>query len=115
MARDSLPGMRGIDMAREALGRAIPERDFQQQVLDYARLCGWRAYHAFDSRRSEPGFPDLVLVRGDRLIFAELKTLSGRLEASQLEWLNELGAVETVESMCWRPGDWAEIEETLKR
>lgn len=113
---DRLPGTRGIDMAREALGRAVSERDFQQQVLDVARLYGWRVFHAFDSRRSEPGFPDLVLVRGDRLIFAELKSRNGRLEAEQLEWLGALDAVSTVESVCWRePDSWPDIEEALKR
>lgn len=113
--REQLPGTRGIDLAREALGRAVSERDFMGQVVDYARLSGWRAYHTYDSRRCEPGFPDLVLVRGNRLVFAELKTRTGRLEAEQLEWLGALDMVDTVESTCWRPDDWAEIEEVLKR
>lgn len=119
---DQLPGTRGIDMAREALdtargdkATAIPERAFQQQVLDLARLCGWRAYHAFDSRRSEPGFPDVVLVRGDRLIFAELKSRNGRVRAEQWDWLGDLGAVERVETHLWRPDDFDSIEEALKR
>lgn len=117
--REQLSGTRGIDMAREALRRAgglkETEHDFMQQVLDLARLTGWRAYHTHDSRRSEPGFPDLVLLRGDCLIFAELKTSSGRLTAAQLEWLGALDGVERVASVCWRPADWPEIEEALKR
>lgn len=115
MARDQLPGTRGIDMAREALGRALPERDFQQHVVDLAQLTGWRVYHAFDSRRSVPGFPDLVLVRGDRLIFVELKTRTGRVEREQWDWLEALGAAERVETYLWRPDDWPTIEEALKR
>src|SRR5688572_19177552 len=39
------------------------ERAFQAQVVKYARLMGWTAYHTHDSRRSQAGFPDLVLVR----------------------------------------------------
>lgn len=43
--------------------RWVRERDFQAAVMELARLLGWRVYHTWDSRKSEPGFPDLVLVR----------------------------------------------------
>lgn len=69
------------------------EAAFQQQVLQLAAFYGWRSYHTHDSRRSQPGFPDLVLVRGPDLIFAELKTDKGRIRPEQHEWLDALGAV----------------------
>ena len=47
-------------------------------VVDLARTLGWRVYHTYDSRRSQPGFPDLVLVR-ERILFLELKSETGKL------------------------------------
>lgn len=72
---------------------ALSERDFQAQVVQLAQLHGWLAYHTFDSRRSAAGFPDLVLVRGPELIFAELKTDHGTVRAEQDRWLASLEGV----------------------
>jgi hypothetical protein len=92
-----------------------------QQVRELARLCGFLCYHTHDSRRSVPGLPDLCMVEkngGDqpsRLIFAELKSDKGRLTAAQSEWLQALGQVPHVEVYCWRPADWDEIVDVLRR
>lgn len=51
----------------------LTEKAFQQRVVDFARITGWLAYHTWDSRKSEKGYPDLTLVRHPRLVFAELK------------------------------------------
>lgn len=93
----------------------ISEEVFQRQVLDLARLSGWRCYHTFDSRRSAAGFPDFVLVRPPVVLFAELKSEAGRLRPEQAAWLEALVACEGVEARLWRPGDWPEVEETLAR
>ena len=53
------------------------EAQFQAVVIEYAELHGWRVYHTHDSRRSQPGFLDLTMVRPPRLIFAELKSEDG--------------------------------------
>lgn len=74
----------------------LTERQFQQQVVDLARAFGWLAYHTFDSRRSAPGFPDLVLahpLRG-RVIFAELKREKGHVTQQQRGWIDALAHVE---------------------
>ncbi len=91
------------------------EKHFQSQVLELARLSGWRCYHTFDSRRSAPGFPDLVLVRPPVVLFAELKAEGGRVRPEQAAWLRVLGACPGVAVRLWRPGDWPEVEETLAR
>ena len=67
------------------------EAQFQRTVTEYAALTGWLWYHTHDSRRSHAGFPDLCLVRGDRLIFAELKSERGRVRLEQEAWLQALG------------------------
>jgi len=93
----------------------LPEKHFQAQVVELARLSGWLCYHTHDSRRSVAGFPDLVLVRVPVVLFAELKSESGRVRAGQGQWLEALGDSESVEARLWRPSDWPEIEEALRR
>jgi hypothetical protein len=92
----------------------MTEREFQQQVVDWAQINGWLVFHPFDSRRSEPGFPDLTMVRDGRLVFAELKTETGRVSGAQTEWLAGLEAA-GCEVRVWRPGDWPVIERALAR
>lgn len=92
----------------------ITEEQWQSQVLQLARLLKYRCYHTHDSRRSEPGFPDLVMVRGKRVIFAELKRETGRLTPSQHAWLRSLSEAGQ-EAYVWRPSDFDKVMETLKR
>lgn len=92
----------------------MTEPDFHRLVVELAELCGWLTFHDYDSRRSNPGFPDLVLVRPPRLIFAELKSQGGRVRKHQEIWLAALGECE-VETYLWRPADWPEIQEALRR
>ena len=93
----------------------MTEKEFLQQVRDLAKLCGWLVYHTYDSRRSPEGFPDLVLVRGNQIIFAELKSERGKARPEQRMWLDALEKVCNVEVHLWRPGDWNEIVERLGR
>jgi hypothetical protein len=95
----------------------VAERDFQAAVVELARLSGWRCYHTYDSRRSAHGFPDLVLVRDGRLLFAELKSERGRVTADQRAWLSLLEGCPGVEVYVWRPlaSSWPEIERVLSR
>jgi hypothetical protein len=98
--------------AREVLDRAMSETEFQEQVVQYARLNGWLVYHTYDSRRSAQGFPDLVLARGPYLIFAELKSERGRLTDEQAEWVAALRRTGQV-AYVWRPRQWDDIEAVL--
>jgi len=92
----------------------IKESEFEAQVRQLARLCGWLCYHTWRSIHSPAGFPDLVLVRADgrpgdaRLIFAELKTARGKLTAAQQQWLEALRQT-AAEVYVWRPDDWDAI------
>lgn len=70
----------------------VLEKDWQATVRQLADTLGYRrAYHTFDSRRSDTGFPDLVLVR-DRVVFLELKREKGRVSEAQRGWLTSLHA-----------------------
>lgn len=100
--------------ARAELDAAMSEKEFQQQVVDFARLKGWRVFHAFDSRRSAAGFPDLVLVRNGHLAFLELKTSKGRITAEQEQWIDDLNEVPAIDARVLRPQHWTEIEELLR-
>ena len=100
----------------------VSEKQFQDVVLRYAVLRNYRCYHTFDSRRSNPGFPDLVLVRTmpePQVVFAELKAQRGRLTPDQQDWGDLLSAVSehtngVMSYHLWRPDDWDEIEGILR-
>ena len=91
----------------------LSEKDWQEVVVAYARIKGWLVYHTHDSRRSAPGFPDLALARGGRLVFAELKREDGKLRPDQTTWVEALLAVAGVEVKVWRPSQWTDVRDTL--
>jgi hypothetical protein len=82
----------------------MTEAAFLQAVRDLAKTLGWQGYHTYRSDRSEPGFPDLVLMRPPLLLFRELKTDTGRLTAPQRRWIEELAACGQ-DVGVWRPAD----------
>ena len=90
----------------------VTEKDFTAAVRDLAKLFGWRWYHPFLSKWSEKGYPDVTLVR-ERIIFAELKTDTGKLTPSQEEWLAALKDA-SAETYVWRPRNFDAIVETLR-
>jgi hypothetical protein len=118
-------------MKEAAQLRDLPERVFTKQVIDLARWNGWRVAHFRPAltkggrwvtavQGDGAGFLDLVMVRGDRIIFAELKSADGKLRAEQerwylalLAWSACLGTAALV--TVWRPTDWPEIEKILAK
>ena len=99
--------------------RAISERDWQNQVHRLAHDLGWKYYHAPDNRpvhgriqKVVAGFPDCVLVKGNRLIFAELKKELGIVSEAQESWLAALAAT-GVECYVWRPSQMREVQQIL--
>lgn len=106
---------------------AISEKQFQQQILELAKLTGWRAAHFRPAQTAKGwrtpvsgdgrGFPDLVMCHPERglVIFAELKSDTGNLRPEQAAWLEALRACEGVEARLWRPSSWPEIEKTLTK
>lgn len=98
------------------------EHEFQKEVLALAKEHGWsHAYHSYFSKRSEEGFPDIVLVRPQtgELIFAELKAEKGRVTPAQQSWHRALCTTRSrgIGVFIWRPSDWNQgrIHEALVR
>lgn len=106
-------------MATASSEPRISEADLQQRIIDLALLRGWHIAH-FRAARTEKGwrtpvqghkgFPDLVLARRGRIIFAELKAANGKMSAEQEEWGIQLGA----RFVLWRPNDWPSIQRILE-
>ncbi len=91
---------------REEKIKLWSERYFQAQVLALARQLGYMVYHTYDSRRSEPGFPDLVMVKpGCPVLYRELKAEKGRTSEAQHRWLHSLIEADQ-DAAIWRPRDW---------
>ena len=117
---------------REVLDQAISEEAFQRQVVQLAHLYGWRVHAtrpAWTKKgwktpiQGDKGFPDLVLVKGGRLILAELKKEDGHLTQSQGEWLVALKGVSlpgdpdgprSFRYFVWWPSDWETIVAVLR-
>lgn len=85
----------------------LSESQFQQQVIDLARFHQYDiTYHNPDSRRSQAGFPDLVLISSSRrrALFRELKTEDGRFRPNQQAVLLAMVAA-GLDADVWRPSD----------
>lgn len=79
------------DEYRREINRSMTEKQWQQRVEMALRQAGALVYHAYDSRKSAPGYPDVTAVMPDgRLLFAELKTESVKLSEHQHRWLAAL-------------------------
>lgn len=103
----------------------MTEREFQHSVMELAELSGWETLHVRTSMQADgryltatsgtmaKGWPDLVLVKDDRLLFVELKGPKGRIRPDQSRVLQLLE--KAAEVHVWRPADWPFIEETLMR
>lgn len=114
------------------------ESPFQIKVMSWAELNGWLAYHPPENllatsrsgrtyrQAIRRGFFDVTLVHPTlaRIVFAELKSSTGRVRPDQVVWAEAVDRVrhrliaETgsspVERYLWRPADWPEIEEVLR-
>jgi hypothetical protein len=89
--------------------QSISEKRWLEDVVEAGQLFSWRIYHTYDSRRSQPGFPDLVCVRDRVVLFVELKTDRGRLTVDQRDWLGALAQCDQIKVRLWRPQDRTEM------
>lgn len=103
------------------------EESFQARVIAHARARGWLVAHFRGVRVQRAdgsvywqtpvqadgkGFPDLILVRGGRVLALELKVGPNKPSREQLAWLAAFGAA-GVASHCFWTEDWKTIEGLL--
>ncbi len=89
------------------------EVPFMEQVIEFLRICGWLCYHTKDSRKSAPGFPDIIALKGKRQLVIETKRVGEEPDEAQERWLRvyvDAGA----EVYAWTPDGWPEIERIVK-
>jgi hypothetical protein len=99
--------------AYSEISGCVTEQAFQETVQQAADLYGWWWYHTNDSRRSRPGFPDLVLIKPPKVIFLEVKREKGRLTVAQADVLAMLSDCSEVQAGVVRPSDWEQVVEWL--
>lgn len=101
---------------KTSLADITSEKDFTKMVRGLLVEKKWLVVHFHDSRRqvqpgvfvgdnSAKGFPDIVALKGKRLLVAELKSQTGKLRSEQPAWLDaflDAGA----EVYLWRPEHW---------
>ncbi len=102
----------------------LSEAEWQKQVIDLAHVYGWTVAHFRPARTAHgwrtpvsadgKGFPDLVLVRHDELIFLELKSDTGRLSNEQKDWLEKLSKVPGISVALLKPSQFGDLEWMLK-
>lgn len=108
--------------ASEKYIRQISEHDWQNIVINIARINGWSTYHAPDNRPGRSGhvqqivagWPDLAFVRENEFFVAELKREIGKASPEQVEWIRLLDTA-GIEAYIWRPSDEREVRERLGR
>ena len=89
---------------RDMSATTMTEAELLSSVRKVAKDLGLRAYHTHDSRRSEPGFPDLVIVGPEGILYRELKTQKGRVRPEQTAWITDLIRAGQNAGL-WRPMD----------
>lgn len=101
----------------------ITEAIFTTQVIELAQILGYRTAHFRPAMTAHgwrtavsgdgKGWPDLVLLKGNRMIVAELKVGRNKATVEQLAWLDAFKAA-GVDAFVWTPTDWDEITGELR-
>jgi hypothetical protein len=77
----------------------------------------WLWHHVRRSDRAQQqgdnGWPDILAIRGSRIVVAELKAAKGSVEPAQQAWLDAWDAA-GAEVFVWRPADLALIVNVLR-
>ena len=96
----------------EVVEAGMNEAQFQEMCEDIATRYGWLVHHNADSRRSDAGLPDLVMVSPVQadgttvLALLELKREKTKLRLEQAAWDARLALAATLVTGVLRPSDW---------
>lgn len=66
-----------------------PESFVLRQVRDYLKWNGWFVVRIQQGMGAHKGVPDLLCIREGRVVFAEVKTPTGRLSAHQVQFASD--------------------------
>ena len=95
----------------EVVAAAMDEGTLQSHVAGLVAMLAVQHrvkvhhFHAVDSRRSTPGWPDSVIVGPHGALFRELKTQKEQPRPAQQVILDQLAAA-GLDVGVWRPEDW---------
>ena len=103
--------------------RHVPESAVQRAVEDMLSAYGWKWFHAPDNKPSRttgrvqkivPGFPDIIALRGTRIIVIENKRQTESPREDQEAWLRAFVATGKVETYVIRPSNLRGLADILK-
>ena len=113
MARE----LTSVEDYRAMVAGAMLEEDLLIAVETELTVQKWLWHHVRRSdlaqQQGDNGWPDIVAVRGSRIVVAELKAAKGRVEIAQQAWLDAWTAA-GAEVYVWRPADLDAIRERLR-
>ena len=74
----------------------MTEAELQSTITEAMEWGGWIVHHETDSRRTNPGWPDLLAIHAStgRLLVLELKSAAGKMTEAQRRWIHSWVAVE---------------------
>lgn len=112
----------GVARRAMSLYDQISESTFTAQIVQMCIVFGWRVMHQRPARTKtgwrtaivgHAGFPDIIALRHDRRLIAELKAGRGKVTVEQEKWL---GAAKDAdfEVYIWKPKDIDQIERILR-
>ena len=101
----------------------MDEKTLQAAVIQLAQWRKWRVVHFMPAQNARgdwrtpvaadgKGYPDLTMIRGGRIVVAELKSVRGRTTTEQELWL-AAWLLTDAEVFLWYPKDW--LEGTIER
>ena len=101
--------------SQQILDKSMTEEDFQAQIVKLAETHGWHVWHDHDSRRNSEGLPDLLLLRGQMMLWFECKTERGVTSDGQSAFIRRLNLVKEVHADVVRPRHMDQIIDVLSK
>ena len=90
----------------------MSEAALSRAAVALAEQTGWRVFTIRNTKaaglrsHSAEGFPDLLMLKGHRLIAAELKSRRGKATDAQHAWLKAFAEADA-ETYVWMPEHWS--------
>lgn len=93
-----------MNESQAVIAKSISEKQLSQHVVNLAKQRGWLVarWPTWRATGTDAGAPDLLMVRGGKVLLVELKSSSGRLSEAQQAWLEAAGG----RMVVWTAEDW---------